>query len=240
MEENWLESLPFPETSSPGDVYGEIRNHSLNLVAGIDLCSGDELFREININEALQVMSEHVDRLIQDASIRTQLKTLLDEFVFNIVGYLHSKGELNLFNLARIIIGLFYGNIGEFDGDDDYIAKNTLVRTGNPVDDEARDRYFLINKDCNRDGLRPEKPSDTHNVPAEFIALYRAISNIRSKIGECRALRIPVEDFRLLIPEALFLDKDLETAFVKVFFSDNAWSLYVREYDRDVDVNDNI
>jgi hypothetical protein len=180
-----------------------------------------------------KVLHRRAIRLVPDTTTRRRLNPLLREFVCNLVMYFKDAGELDDYTLTNVITALSLADShGEAaHGATDY---STLIRRPNPSRPDSDD-YFVVGREGRADDpacpLKRLEASDAEmaQIPREELSVYFGFYHARRLAPSRGAPRIPVEDFRDLVPREILTVPALEEAFTDVCLSDGAWELYHRK-----------
>jgi hypothetical protein len=201
----------------------------LRIVTGLD----DDrrgFLEESSIDRLILTLCSRADRLITARETAEQLKPLLGEFTYNIVGYFNESGEMDEYVMTNIMTALATAD-AHGEGPDGIEEFSTFIRRLNPTDPDT-DRFFVVGRagrisdpECPLGELEAE--TDTlSEVPLRQLHMFYAYHHARSLDTTRDAPRIPAEDFSRLVPDEIRRDPMLEEAFLDVCLSDGAWELY--------------
>jgi hypothetical protein len=201
----------------------------LRIVTGLD-DDRRAFVEESSIDRLILTLCSRADRLITVRETTERLKPLLGEFIYNIVEYFNESGEMDEYVMTNVMTALATADAhGEGPhGIEDF---STFIRRLNPTDPET-DRFFVIGRagrisdpECPLGELEADVDTLSEIPPAQLHMFY-AYHHARSLDATRDAPRIPADEFRRLVPEAIHCDPVLEEAFLDVCFSDGAWELY--------------
>jgi len=143
--------------------------------------------------------------------------------------YFRDAGKLDDFTLTNIITAL---SLADNHSEAPYgtIDYSTLIRRPNPINSDS-DEFFVVGREGRIEDpgcpmkLLTEQSQKISQIPKEQLKVFLGFYYARNLNPMRGAPKIPVDDFRNLVPNEIRSNPLLEEAFTDVCLSDGAWEL---------------